>query len=82
VGEWLVEPEQSRVVRGSESRRLDARAIAVLSFLARHPNDVVTKLLTKLRSLTNLRVVEDPSSRDGWKVQVGPFPGWKEVPTW
>jgi DNA-binding winged helix-turn-helix (wHTH) protein len=43
VGEWLVEPEQSRVVRGSESRRLDAKAIAVLSFLARHPNDVVTK---------------------------------------
>jgi DNA-binding winged helix-turn-helix (wHTH) protein len=43
VGDWLVEPEQSRVVRGSESKRLDAKAIAVLSFLARHPNSVVTK---------------------------------------
>lgn len=43
VGEWLVEPEQSRIVQGSESKRLDAKAIAVLSFLARHPNDVVAK---------------------------------------
>lgn len=39
-------------------------------------------LLAKLRSLTNLRVVGDPSSSDGWKVEVGPFPGWKEAPGW
>jgi DNA-binding winged helix-turn-helix (wHTH) protein len=43
VGEWLVEPEQGRLVQGEESKRLDAKAIAVLSFLARHPKDVVTK---------------------------------------
>jgi WD40 repeat protein/DNA-binding winged helix-turn-helix (wHTH) protein len=43
VGEWRVEPDQNRLVRGSESTRLDAKAIAVLSFLAQHPNDIVTK---------------------------------------
>ena len=43
VGEWLVEPEQSRLVRGSESAKLDPKAVQVLSFLAKHPNEVVTK---------------------------------------
>ena len=40
------------------------------------------ELLAKLRSLTNLRVVEDPDSLSGWKVEVGPFLGWETVPTW
>jgi WD40 repeat protein len=40
------------------------------------------ELLTKLRSLTNLRVVRDSASATGWKAEVGPFPGWKHVPTW
>jgi WD40 repeat protein len=40
------------------------------------------ELLAKLRSLTNLRVVEDPASATGWKVEIGPFAGWEEVPTW
>jgi WD40 repeat protein len=40
------------------------------------------ELLTKLRSLTNLRAVQDPSAAMGWKIEVGPFPGWKSVPTW
>jgi hypothetical protein len=40
------------------------------------------QLLAKLRSLTNLRVVDDPGSPNGYKVDVGPFPGWREVPTW
>jgi WD40 repeat protein len=39
-------------------------------------------LLAKMDSLTNLRVVEDPASPTGFKVEVGPFPGWREVPTW
>ena len=43
VGEWLVEPEQNRLVRGSESAKLDPKAIQVLSFLADHPNEVLTK---------------------------------------
>ena len=40
------------------------------------------ELLAKLDSLTNLRVVADPSFSTGWKLDVGPFPGWKDVPTW
>jgi WD40 repeat protein len=40
------------------------------------------ELLAKLRSLTNLRAVEDPDSPSGWKIEAGPFPGWEEVPTW
>ena len=40
------------------------------------------ELLAKLRSLTNLRVIEDPDSPSGWKVEVGPFSGWETVPTW
>ena len=40
------------------------------------------ELLTKLDALTNLRVVRDPSSPTGWTLEVGPFPGWKDVPTW
>jgi WD40 repeat protein len=40
------------------------------------------ELLAKLRSLTNLRVVEDKGSATGYRIDVGPFPGWEEVPTW
>ena len=40
------------------------------------------ELLAKLHSLTNVRAVEDPDSATGWKLEVGPFPGWEEVPTW
>ena len=39
------------------------------------------ELIAKLKSLTNLRAVRDPSSDTGWKVEVGPFPGWATVPT-
>ena len=40
------------------------------------------ELLAKLDSITNVRAVRDPESATGWKVEVGPFPGWAEVPTW
>jgi WD40 repeat protein len=40
------------------------------------------ELIAKLRTLTNLRVVGDPESSTGWKLEVGPFPGWETVPTW
>jgi WD40 repeat protein len=39
-------------------------------------------LLARLDSLTNVRVVADPSSPSGYKVDLAPFPGWKDVPTW
>jgi WD40 repeat protein len=40
------------------------------------------ELMTKLKALTNLRVVDDPSAASGYKLELGPFPGWREVPTW
>lgn len=40
------------------------------------------ELITKLKSLTNLRAVRDGESSTGWSIEVGPFPGWEEVPTW
>ncbi|MDD5564999.1 MAG: hypothetical protein PHQ91_14895, partial [Thermoanaerobaculaceae bacterium] len=40
------------------------------------------ELLAKLRSLTNLRAARDPASDTGWKIEVGPFPGWAKVPEW
>jgi WD40 repeat protein len=40
------------------------------------------QLMAKLKALTNLRVVDDPGSPNGYRVEVGPFPGWREVPTW
>jgi len=40
------------------------------------------ELLAKLDTLTNLRVVRDPASSTGWKLDIGPFQGWKDMPTW
>jgi WD40 repeat protein len=40
------------------------------------------ELLRALRSWTNLRVVADVKSPNGWKLEVGPFPGWAKVPEW
>jgi WD40 repeat protein len=40
------------------------------------------ELMVKLGALTNLEVVGKPSSPTGYGVEVGPFPGWAEVPEW
>jgi WD40 repeat protein len=40
------------------------------------------ELIAKLHTLTNLRAVRDAEAPSGWKLEVGPFPGWAEVPTW
>jgi len=40
------------------------------------------ELLAKLHSLTNLRAIRDPEAPDGWEIDLGPFPGWKHVPSW
>jgi WD40 repeat protein len=40
------------------------------------------ELVAKLETLTNLRAVRDESSSTGWKIEIGPFPGWETVPTW
>jgi eukaryotic-like serine/threonine-protein kinase len=40
------------------------------------------QLLAKLHSLTNLRAVPDKTSPSGYKIDVGPFPGWRDAPAW
>jgi len=40
------------------------------------------ELIAKLKTLTNLRVVRDEETATGWKLEVGPFPGWETVPSW
>jgi WD40 repeat protein len=40
------------------------------------------ELMTKLQALTNLQVVEDAGAATGYRLEVGPFPGWRDVPTW
>jgi WD40 repeat protein len=40
------------------------------------------ELIAKLKTLTNLRAVRDETSSTGWKIELGPFPGWETVPTW
>jgi len=40
------------------------------------------ELMAKLRDLTNLQVVADKASATGYKLEIGPFPGWETVPTW
>jgi WD40 repeat protein len=40
------------------------------------------ELMATLRSLTNIRVVRDPESPRGWKVELDRFPGWADTPEW
>jgi WD40 repeat protein len=40
------------------------------------------ELLAKLKSLTNLRAVRDAKSATGWSIELGPFPGWRNIPAW
>jgi hypothetical protein len=57
--------------------------LPIQDFSMRPPHTLPrTQLLAKLRSFTNVRAVRDEESVTGWKVEVGPFPGWETVPTW
>ena len=40
------------------------------------------ELMATLKSLTNLRALRDPASATGWKIDLGPFPGWKNQLLW
>jgi WD40 repeat protein len=38
------------------------------------------QFMASLRSMTNLRVVDDAASATGFRLSVGRFPGWRDVP--
>lgn len=40
------------------------------------------ELLARLRSMTNCRVVPEETNLAGYRLEVGPFPGWESVPLW
>jgi hypothetical protein len=41
------------------------------------------ELLDRLRALTNYRVVRDEATPTGYRVEVGPSPGWGDhAPSW
>jgi hypothetical protein len=40
------------------------------------------ELIARLDAMTNLRVVEDEDATAGYALELGPFPGWNDVPTW
>ncbi|MCP3958452.1 MAG: protein kinase [bacterium] len=40
------------------------------------------EFLDRLRTLTNLRAVEDEAAPGGYRIELAPFPGWQTAPTW
>ena len=40
------------------------------------------ELLVRLNSLTNVRVVPDPTNATTWKLETGRFLGWESAPAW
>jgi WD40 repeat protein len=71
--EWIVSAGQDETLRLWPMPDLSKPPLHTL------PHD---ELIAMLKTLTNLRVVRDEDSPTGWKLDVGPFPGWETVPTW
>ena len=72
-GRWIASSGEDKTLRLWPMPDLDRPPLHTLP---------LEQLLAKLRSLTNLHAVEDPESSTGWNIEIGPFPGWEEVPTW
>jgi len=48
-----------------------------------HPGGVhVQLLLSAKHDVNTCRAVRDPGSHTGWRIRIGPFPGWAQVSTW
>jgi WD40 repeat protein len=76
-----VSPDLKWVASTGEDNTLRLWPMPDLSKAPLHtlPHDA---LVAKLKSLTNLRAVRDPKSGADWKIEIGPFPGWTDVPSW
>jgi len=72
-GRWIASTGENKTLRLWPMPDLDKPPLHTL------PHD---ELLAILDSLTNLHAVRDPDSSTGWSIEIGPFPGWEEVPTW
>jgi WD40 repeat protein len=76
-----VTPDGRQIVSASDDGTIRLWPMPALARPPLHtlPHD---ELMAKLKSLTNLRAVRDPASDNGWKIEIGPFPGWAVVPRW
>jgi WD40 repeat protein len=72
-GRWIASAGEDNTLRLWPTPDLDQRPLHT------RPHDA---LLAKLKSLTNLRAVQSADDPTGWTIELGPFPGWREVPEW